>query len=42
MIDGKSVGTIDKIEKNKVVVNYGIFTSKVSMEELEFVQPILK
>jgi len=42
MIDGKSVGTIDKIEKNKVVVNYGIFTSKVSMDELEFVQPILK
>jgi len=42
MIDGKSVGTIDKIEKIKVVVNYGIFTSKVSMEELEFVQPILK
>ena len=42
MIDGKSVGTIDKIEKNKAVVNYGIFTSKVSMEELEFVQPIVK
>ena len=42
MIDGKSVGTIDKIEKNKAVVNYGIFTSKVSMEELEFVQPVVK
>jgi DNA mismatch repair protein MutS2 len=38
MIDGKSVGTIDKIEKNKAVVNYGVFTSKVSLEELEFVQ----
>jgi DNA mismatch repair protein MutS2 len=38
MLDGKSVGTIDKIEKNKAVVNYGIFTSKVSLEELEFVQ----
>ncbi|WP_284652571.1 endonuclease MutS2 [Flavobacterium terrisoli] len=38
MIDGKSIGTIDKIEKNKAVVNYGIFTSKVSLEELEFVQ----
>lgn len=38
MVDGKSVGTIDKIEKNKAVVNYGIFTSKVSLEELEFVQ----
>lgn len=38
MLDGKSVGTIDKIEKNKAVVNYGIFTSKVNLEELEFVQ----
>jgi DNA mismatch repair protein MutS2 len=38
MIDGKSVGTIDKIEKNKAVVNYGVFTSKVSLEALEFVQ----
>jgi DNA mismatch repair protein MutS2 len=38
MVDGKSIGTIDKIEKNKAVVNYGVFTSKVSLEELEFVQ----
>ncbi|MBL7887039.1 MAG: DNA mismatch repair protein MutS [Flavobacterium sp.] len=38
MTDGKSIGTIDKIEKNKAVVNYGIFTSKVSLEELEYVQ----
>lgn len=38
MTDGKSIGTIDKIEKNKAVVNYGIFTSKVSMELLEYVQ----
>ena len=38
MLEGKSIGTIDKIEKNKAVVNYGIFTSKVSLEELEFVQ----
>jgi DNA mismatch repair protein MutS2 len=38
MLDGKSIGTIDKIEKNKAIVNYGIFTSKVSLEELEYVQ----
>lgn len=38
MIDGKAIGTLDKIEKNKAVVNYGVFTSKVSLEELEFVQ----
>lgn len=38
MTDGKAIGTIDKIEKNKAVVNYGIFTSKVSLEEIEYVQ----
>jgi DNA mismatch repair protein MutS2 len=39
MIDGKAIGTIDTIEKNKATVNYGIFTSKVSLEQLEYVQP---
>lgn len=38
MFDGKAIGTIDKIEKNKAVVNYGVFTSKVNLEQLEFVQ----
>jgi DNA mismatch repair protein MutS2 len=38
MIDGKAIGTLDKIEKNKAVVNYGVFTSKVSIEQLEYVQ----
>jgi DNA mismatch repair protein MutS2 len=38
MNDGKSVGTIDNIEKNKAVVNYGIFTSKVSLDALELVE----
>mgnify|MGYP006344632233 FL=1 len=40
MIDGKAIGTIDTIEKNKATVNYGIFTSKVSLEQLEYVQPV--
>ena len=40
MKEGKSIGTIDKIEKNKATVNYGIFTSKVSLDELEFIQPL--
>ncbi|HKX85712.1 MAG TPA: hypothetical protein VJL37_03505, partial [Flavobacterium sp.] len=39
MIDGKSIGTIDTIEKNKATVNYGIFTSKVSLDQLEYIQP---
>ena len=38
MIDGKAIGTIDNIEKNKAVVNYGLFTSKVSVDVLEFVE----
>jgi len=38
MNDGKAIGTLDKIEKNKAVVNYGVFTSKVSLEVLEFVE----
>jgi DNA mismatch repair protein MutS2 len=37
MFDGRSIGTIDKIEKNKATVNYGVFTSKVGIELLEFV-----
>ena len=39
MYDGRAIGTIDKIEKNKAVVNYGVFTSNVSLEALEFVAP---
>jgi DNA mismatch repair protein MutS2 len=38
MIDGKAVGTLDLIEKNKATVNYGVFTSKVSLDALEFVE----
>jgi DNA mismatch repair protein MutS2 len=38
MFDGKAVGTIDVIEKNKATVNYGVFTSKVSLEALELVE----
>ena len=40
MKDGKSIGTIEKIEKNKVSVNYGLFMSKVNLDELEYVQPL--
>ncbi len=38
MFDGKAIGSIDKIEKNKATVNYGVFTSTVSVEVLEFVE----
>lgn len=39
MKDGKAVGTIEKIEKDKVSVNYGVFISKTNLENLEYVQP---
>ena len=38
MHDGRAIGTIDKIEKNKAIVNYGLFTSNVSMDLLELVE----
>lgn len=42
MFDGKAVGSIDSIEKTKATVNYGVFTSKVSLELLELVEGVKK
>ena len=42
MFDGKAVGSIDNIEKNKATVNYGMFTSKVSLDLLELVESVKK
>ena len=42
MEDGRAVGTIDKIEKNKAVVNYGMFTTNVSLDQLELVESLKK
>jgi DNA mismatch repair protein MutS2 len=42
MIDGKAVGTLESLEKNKATVNYGIFTSKVAFEMLELVEAVKK
>lgn len=36
--DGKAVGSIDTLEKNKAVVNYGQFTTNVSVDQLELVE----
>jgi DNA mismatch repair protein MutS2 len=38
--DGRAVGSIDKIEKNKAIVNYGLFTTNVSIEQLELVEAV--
>jgi DNA mismatch repair protein MutS2 len=42
MFDGKAIGSIDSIEKNKATVNYGLFTSKVSIDLLELVEAVKK
>lgn len=42
MEDGRAIGTIDKIEKTKAVVNYGMFTTNVSLEQLELVEAVKK
>jgi len=38
LLEGKAVGSIDSLEKNKAVVNYGHFTTNVSVDQLELVQ----
>ena len=38
LFDGKAVGTIDSIEKEKAIINYGMFTTQVRLEALDLVQ----
>jgi len=38
LVDGKAVGSIDTLEKNKAIVNYGLFTTNVSIDLLELVE----
>jgi DNA mismatch repair protein MutS2 len=38
LFDGKAIGTIDFIEKEKAIVNYGMFTTQVRLEALDLVQ----
>jgi len=42
LAEGKAVGSIDSLEKNKAVVNYGIFTTNVSVDQLELVETTKK
>ena len=42
MLDGRSVGSIDKFEKGKAIVNYGMFTTNVNIELLELVEAVKK
>ncbi|HKK11999.1 MAG TPA: hypothetical protein VJ945_04165, partial [Flavobacteriaceae bacterium] len=38
MHDGRAVGSIDVLEKNKAIVNYGMFTTNVDVDLLELVE----
>ncbi len=38
LFDGKAVGTIDTLEKNKASVNYGMFMTNVNVDQLELVE----
>lgn len=43
MQDGKAVGSIDNIDdKGKAIVNYGVFTTNVSLDQLELVESVKK
>ena len=38
IIDSNSVGTIDKIDKKNVTINYGFFTTKTTLSKIELVE----
>jgi DNA mismatch repair protein MutS2 len=42
LYDGRAVGTIDKIEKKIATVNYGLFITKVNINQLELVKSAKK
>lgn len=42
LFDGNAKGTIEKIEKNIATINYGIFTAKTNIDQLELVQKAKK
>ena len=42
MHDGRAIGTIDKIEKGKAIVNYGMFTTNIDLDLLELVETKMK
>ena len=37
LIDGRASGIIDKIEKNKVTIDYGMFTTQANLDQIELV-----
>ncbi|MGY6647298.1 endonuclease MutS2 [Wenyingzhuangia sp. IMCC45574] len=37
LIDGRACGTIEKIDKKKVTINYGLFTTATTLDKIELV-----
>ncbi len=37
LIDGRACGTIEKIDKKKVIINYGMFTTATTLDKIELV-----
>jgi len=42
LIDGRSQGVIDKIEKKSILINYGFFTTKTDKDKIELVKAAKK
>ena len=42
VVGSNTIGTIEKIEKKKVEINYGFFTTKTTIDKLEFVEKLKK
>ena len=39
ILDSNAVGTIERIEKKKALINYGLFTTETNLNKLELVEP---
>ncbi len=42
LVDGNAKGTIEKIEKNTATINYGLFTAKTDISQIELVKKAKK
>jgi DNA mismatch repair protein MutS2 len=42
LVDGNAKGTIEKLEKNSATINYGVFTAKTDISQIELVKKAKK
>ncbi len=40
LIDGRAQGIIERIEGDKLLINYGVFTAKTKIEKIELVKAV--